>query len=484
MSIHHAPIAGAKVQVDPDYTAAHDLGGESLVTPDQRAALDANTTLSGTNPVASMADVGSSPYAGTTPDAPVALAPVDYLLSTLNGDTPPAATYDDAAGTLTETDPTDGVLSADGHAPTVGQRILWYYNNSSDQNGVAHGIYVVTNPGNGTDTPWVLTRAADCDSIAKRCRYWGVGILSGTKFAAGSARVTVFDAGGGWFDASLAASGNVSTASGNYSSAWGNGSSASGNGSTAWGNGSTAAGNGSSAAGNYSSAAGNYSSAAGNYSSAAGNYSSAAGNGSTASGNYSSAAGNGSTASGNYSSAAGNGSTASGNGSTAAGNYSSASSDGQVADAACPQNGSSGLGQHSRIALTRGTTEDVPATLSNSGNSSGFTFCDTDQVADYTRTAVIKGTVVARESDTLGTDSAWSFAGVIRGDGSTAYSWVGGSAPSPTVIAQDAGASAWAVAVTISGATIVVTATGAVATSINWVCDLEVVEIASPGGPS
>ena len=393
MSIHHAPIAGAKVQVDPDYTAAHDLGGESLVTPDQRAALDANTTLSGTNPVASMADVGSSPYAGTTPDAPVALAPVDYLLSTLNGDTPPAATYDDAAGTLTETDPTDGVLSADGHAPTVGQRILWYYNNSSDQNGVAHGIYVVTNPGNGTDTPWVLTRAADCDSIAKRCRYWGVGILSGTKFAAGSARVTVFDAGGGWFDASLAASGNVSTASGNYS-------------------------------------------------------------------------------------------TASGNVSTAAGNYSSASSDGQVADAACPQNGSSGLGQHSRIALTRGTTEDVPATLSNSGNSSGFTFCDTDQVADYTRTAVIKGTVVARESDTLGTDSAWSFAGVIRGDGSTAYSWVGGSAPSPTVIAQDAGASAWAVAVTISGATIVVTATGAVATSINWVCDLEVVEIASPGGPS
>ena len=364
MTITHAtpatyPDDGTDGLKSTDYNAAHNLGGESLVTAAQREALNA---------------------AGTTPDAPVALAPVDYLLSTLNGDTPPAATYDDAAGTLTETDPTDGVLSADGHAPTVGQRILWYYNNSSDgQNGVAHGIYVVTDPGNGTDTPWVLTRAADCDSIAKRCRYWGVGILSGTKFAAGSARVTVVDAGGGWFDASLAASGNYSTASGNGSTA---------------------------------------------------------------------------------------------------------SSGGQVADAACQQNGSSGLGQHSRIALTCGTTEDVPATLSNSGSSSGFTFCDTDQVADYTRTAVIKGTVVARESDTPGTDSAWSFAGVIRGDGSTAYSWVGGSAPSPTVIAQDAGASTWAVAVTISGASIVVTVTGAIATGINWVCDLEVVEIASPGGLS
>ena len=49
------------------------------VSADQKDALDAASTLSGTNPVASMADVGASPYAGTTPDAPIALAPVDYL---------------------------------------------------------------------------------------------------------------------------------------------------------------------------------------------------------------------------------------------------------------------------------------------------------------------------------------------------------------------------------------------------------------------
>jgi hypothetical protein len=41
MSITHAPIVGAKVEVDPDYLADHDLGGESLVTAAQRAALDA-----------------------------------------------------------------------------------------------------------------------------------------------------------------------------------------------------------------------------------------------------------------------------------------------------------------------------------------------------------------------------------------------------------------------------------------------------------
>ena len=52
-TITHVAIAGPKVEVDPDYLAAHDLSGESLVTPDQRDALDANTSLNAGNPVAS-----------------------------------------------------------------------------------------------------------------------------------------------------------------------------------------------------------------------------------------------------------------------------------------------------------------------------------------------------------------------------------------------------------------------------------------------
>jgi hypothetical protein len=71
MSITHAAFAGPKVEVDPDYTAAHDLGGESLVTPDQRAALDANTSLNAGNPVASMADVGGA--------TPIIVGPTDPM---------------------------------------------------------------------------------------------------------------------------------------------------------------------------------------------------------------------------------------------------------------------------------------------------------------------------------------------------------------------------------------------------------------------
>jgi hypothetical protein len=401
---------------------------------------------SGTDGKVRWALPGPPPYAGTTPDAPVALAPVDYLLSTLNGDTPPACTYDDTAGTLTENDATQGVLSADGASPSGGQRVLWYYNGASDgNNGETHGIYVVTEPGNGTDTPWVLTRAADCASVAQRCRYWTCGITSGVHFAAGSARVTNFDAGAGWFDASPAASGAYSTASGAGSTASGVDSTASGVGSTASGAGSTASGVGSTA-------------------SAA--YSTASGAGSTASAAYSTASGAYSTASAAYSTASGVESTASGAYSTASGAYSTAYSNDQAADTL----------SHSRTPLEGQTADDTPTPLA-APDGGTFTFQTTAQVADYTKTARVRGAVVAR-CTTPGTDSAWTFDGVIRGDGTTAYTWVGDAAPTATVVAQDAGASAWAVALTISGASIVVTVTGAAATAISWACDLEIVEVA------
>ena len=389
MSITHAPKVGPKVEVDPDYLADHDLGGEALVTPDQRAALDA-ANLSVGNRVASMADVGGE-FAGTNPAALIPLAPVDYLKTfTLASEVFPAWTYaDGTAGvgaTVTEDNPADGPLLIDGQSPTIGQRVLFYGPNPFN----AHGIYVVTEPGNGTDVPWVLTRAADCDTIAKRCRFWAVEVVSGVTFGGGSARVCMFDPAQGWVDASLA--------SGSYS-----------------------------------------------------------------------------TASGSYSTASGSGSTASGTGSIASGSYSTAHSPGQSTDAAVQAGSMQGLGQHSRVELGQQTADDTPTPLYNFGNGA-FSFVDAAGEPDWNKTARIKGTVVAR--DDSANDSAWTFEGVIRGDGTSAYSWVGGTDPVPSVIAQDGGASAWAVAVTILNSMILVTVTGAVATNISWVCDLEVVEIA------
>jgi hypothetical protein len=83
-------------------------------------------------------------------------------------------------------------------------------------------------------------------------------------------------------------------------------------------------------------------------------------------------------------------------------------------------------------------------------------------------------TAIGRASET---DSAWDFASVIRGDGVSACSWVGGSDPAPAVIAQDAAASAWAVALSISGASIVVTVTGEVGSTIDWMSTIELDEV-------
>jgi hypothetical protein len=114
------------------------------------------------------------------------------------------------------------------------------------------------------------------------------------------------------------------------------------------------------------------------------------------------------------------------------------------------------------------TSDDTPTDLINGGGSLTF--------PDYSRTCIVRGRVIAR-AVTPGTDSAWDFTGVIRGDGSTAYSWVGVVDPVATVIAQDAGAVTWAVDVSIDDLSIVVTATGEVATDILWMSTIELDEV-------
>jgi len=73
-----------------------------------------------------------------------------------------------------ETKPRTSIIGEVAGTINIGDRILY-----SDSMGDGHnGIYTVTNKGS-ISTPWILTRATDCDSINKRLAYWQVN-LSGT----------------------------------------------------------------------------------------------------------------------------------------------------------------------------------------------------------------------------------------------------------------------------------------------------------------
>lgn len=98
----------------------------------------------------------------------------------------------------------------------------------------------------------------------------------------------------------------------------------------------------------------------------------------------------------------------------------------------------------------------------------------------FNRTYIVTVRTVARRIDTPGTDSGWTSQGVARGDGSGAYTWVGGVAPVATLIAQDVAAATWAVAVDIDPSTfgIMVTVTGDVAETISWTSTVELDEVA------
>ena len=75
--------------------------------------------------------------------------------------------------------------------------------------------------------------------------------------------------------------------------------------------------------------------------------------------------------------------------------------------------------------------------------------------------------------------SAWKISGVITGDGSTdGFRFVGGT-PTPSLVAQDTAASAWAVSVSISGQSLVVTVTGASGKTIRWNAVAKLVEVAT-----
>lgn len=493
--------------------------GSALSVTDGITTVDATTLTAAPGAVSDLGsgNAGLLPYIGTTPDAPLALAPADYLLSS-TVETIPNHTYDDGTGgvgaTVTEwstgsvltsdlssggadyalgdtftidggdgtaageVDTVDGggavltyhltsggdgyavgsgysttattgigtgftldiltltvtatgpALTADSSNPTVGQRIVFY-----DGGGEETGIYVVTEPGDGVSVPWVLTRASDNDTPVKRCVYWGVGILSGDRFAQGTARVTWTDgtSGLGLALASLFSTAfGYSTASGQASMALGSSSIASGNQSFAL-NGGQASGVGSVALSGVASGPGSFAMTGGT----------STGHGSVSLG---------SDALADWSAVFGY------NGRTYQWGQAAFASGGSV------------FNEYSFWSAGVSTVDDTPTPIMDSALSN-YTF------PDFTRTSLIEVKVVARRVDTPGTDSVWESAACMSGDGSSAYRWIGGADPGVAVVAQDAAASAWVVAVTIDGASIVVTVTGEIGSTIDWMTTIKIYEV-------
>ena len=219
------------------------------------------------------------------------------------------------------------------------------------------------------------------------------------------------------------------------------------------------------------------------------------GSGNTASGQYSAVVGgNNNTASNtNAVVGGGNASTASGSGSIvlggvsnfanatqsmvaggAYGNARSINGNFVVPASSFPISGFNGRQQLCTLLLGRETI-DATATVLTSNTSAAST---ANQVILPNNSAyTFQGTCIANVT-AGGTTSGWKFEGVIK-RGANAASTALVAAVTPLVIAQDAGAVTWVLAVTAdtTNGGIAVTVTGAAATTIRWVAKIETTEV-------
>lgn len=135
---------------------------------------------------------------------------------------------------------------------------------------------------------------------------------------------------------------------------------------------------------------------------------------------------------------------------------------------------SSGRTQTATLLLGRQTTDATATVLTSNVSGAGTT----NQVILPNNSAyTFQGTCIANVTGG-GTTSGWKFEGVIK-RGANAASTTLVAAVTPTVIAQDAGAAAWVLAITAdtTNGGIAVTVTGAAATTIRWVCMIETTEV-------
>ena len=133
-----------------------------------------------------------------------------------------------------------------------------------------------------------------------------------------------------------------------------------------------------------------------------------------------------------------------------------------------------GVQQSATLILGRQTT-DATATVLTSNSSAATT---TNQVILPNNSAyTFQGTCIANVTGG-GTTSGWKFEGVIK-RGANAASTALVAAVTPTVIAQDVGAVTWVLAITAdtTNGGIAVTVTGAAATTIRWVVQIETTEV-------
>jgi len=149
------------------------------------------------------------------------------------------------------------------------------------------------------------------------------------------------------------------------------------------------------------------------------------------------------------------------------GNTVFAAQDGGIASAV-------GLTQAGLLLLARQTTDATPTVLASDPNSAGTT----NQVILPNNSAYyIKGRIIAGVTGG-GNTSAWTFECAIK-RGASASTTAIVSSPIYTVVAQDSGASTWAIAVsadTTNGG-LAVTVTGQASTTIRWVCKVETTEM-------
>lgn len=134
-----------------------------------------------------------------------------------------------------------------------------------------------------------------------------------------------------------------------------------------------------------------------------------------------------------------------------------------------------GACQQGSLTLGRQTTDATTTRLTSNSSSTGGT---TNQlVLPNNSTYHVIGRVIAGVTG-AGNTSAWSFEAVIK-RGANAASTALVAAVTPTVIAQDAGAAAWVVAVTAdtTNGALQVAVTGAAATTIRWNCSLRTTEV-------
>jgi hypothetical protein len=134
-----------------------------------------------------------------------------------------------------------------------------------------------------------------------------------------------------------------------------------------------------------------------------------------------------------------------------------------------------GICQSATLLLGRQTTDATATVLCSDASAAGTT----NQVILPNNSAyTFQGTCIANVTGG-GTTSGWQFEGVIK-RGANAASTALVAAVTPLVIAQDAGAVTWVLAVTAdtTNGGIAVTVTGAAATTIRWVAKIETTEVA------